>query len=82
MARIKLGASEEEKLLKDLQKILDHFTELKEVKTEGVEPLTGGTTLKNSFRKDEEGKSANRGAGVDAFPEKQDGFLKVPPVFE
>jgi hypothetical protein len=27
-------------------------------------------------------ENTNRGAGVDAFPESKDGYLKVPPVFE
>jgi aspartyl-tRNA(Asn)/glutamyl-tRNA(Gln) amidotransferase subunit C len=27
-------------------------------------------------------ENTNQGAGVDAFPESKDGYLKVPPVFE
>ena len=82
LARIKLNAEEETKLLKDLQKILGYFEEMKKIKTEDIEPLTGGTMIKNSFRKDEECENTNQGKGVGDFPENQDGFLKVPPVFE
>ncbi len=96
LSRIKLDAREEEKLLKDLQKILDYFEELKSLDTSGVEPtrppstssiaksgaVSGGTELKNAFREDEERINTNRGDGVDAFPETENGFLKVPPVFE
>jgi aspartyl-tRNA(Asn)/glutamyl-tRNA(Gln) amidotransferase subunit C len=82
LARIKLAPEEEEKLLRDLQKILDYFAELKEARTDKVAPLTGGTALKNIFREDDERKNTNRGAGADAFPESSDGFLKIPPVFE
>ncbi len=82
LARIKLSPQEEEKLLKDLGAILGHFESLKELDTKNVAPLTGGTTLINVFRDDAERENTNQGAGTESFPEKQDGYLKVPPVFE
>jgi aspartyl-tRNA(Asn)/glutamyl-tRNA(Gln) amidotransferase subunit C len=86
LARIELDPKEEEKLLKDLGNILAHFKELQELPTADVPPMTGGTDLKNVFREDtaENGgrESTNRGAGVESFPEKESGYLKVPPVFE
>ena len=82
LARIELTPHEEEKLLTDLQKILDYFEEIKKLDTLGVTPIAGGTRLKNIFRDDEERENMNRGAGTDAFPEKENGFLKIPPVFE
>lgn len=81
LARIKLGAAEEEKLLKDLTNILGHFEELQKLDLSGVEPMTGGTSNNNVFREDGERENTDKGAGVEAFPEKQNGFLKVPPVF-
>lgn len=81
LARIELDPKEEEKLLKDLQKILDHFEELKNLDTEKIKPITEGISQKNAFRDDEESKNTNQGAGVDQFPESRDGFLKIPPVF-
>jgi aspartyl-tRNA(Asn)/glutamyl-tRNA(Gln) amidotransferase subunit C len=86
LARIELNPAEEEKLLKDLGAILSYFKELQEVDTSAVEPMTGGTDLRNIFREDSEEdggrENTNRGAGVDAFPESQNGYLKIPPVFE
>jgi len=97
LGRIDLDERSEEKLLKDLQKILEYFEELKEVDTENVEPMAGGhaerdlshakrggTIVKNVFRNDEKsenGKTKNENL-VEQFPEKQNGYLKVPPVFE
>ncbi len=81
LARIELKPEEEEKLLCDLSRILDYFRELQGLDTSAVEPMTGGTTLKNVFREDDERENTNREAGVEAFPETKDGFLKVPPVF-
>src|SRR3989344_2500685 len=80
LARLELTNAEEESLLKDLSNILAHFEELKTLDTSKVEPMTGGTHLKNAFREDIASET-NRGAGIDAFPESKDGFLKIPPVF-
>ncbi len=82
LARLELHEKEEEKLLTDLKKILAHFEELKEVPTDGIELMAGGTTLKNAFREDEGGTPLSRERAVEAFPETEKGFLKVPPVFE
>lgn len=82
LARIKLDPKEEDKLLKDLGEILGYFTELQKLNTENVPPMTGCTDLRNIFRDDTEHENTNRGAGVEAFPESKNGFLKVPSVFE
>jgi aspartyl-tRNA(Asn)/glutamyl-tRNA(Gln) amidotransferase subunit C len=82
LARIELAPKEEEKLLKDLQEILGYIEELREVDTSTILPMTGGTDFKNVFREDDGPANTNRGAGVEAFPETKDGFLKIPPVFE
>lgn len=82
LARIELNPREEDKLLVDLQKIVDYFEELQELDTAGVEPMAGGTDLKNVLREDDERKNTNARAGRDDFPEEKDGFLKVPSVFK
>lgn len=82
LARIELNPAEEEKLLKDLGEILEYFAELQKLDTTDVAPMTGGTDLKNVFREDTERENTNRGAGVEAFPESENGFLAIPPVFE
>lgn len=83
LARIDLKESDESKLQNDLAAILDYFKELQAVNTDGVEPMTGGTELKNAMREDELASSVedDTGKGAEAFPEKEDGYLKVPPVF-
>ncbi len=82
LARLELDGRSEEKLAHDLEAILKHFEELKEVNTEGVTPMTGGTFLKNVWRNDEVLKDRLQGSSsTAAFPETKDGFLKVPGVF-
>ncbi len=77
-------SDKEDKLLKALREILAYFEELKEVNTENIEPMAGGTIEKNVFRDDEGSenvKTKNENL-IEQFPEKQNGYLKVPPVFE
>ena len=81
LARIDLKAGEEKKLIKDLSNILDHFKELQALNTSDVLPMTGGTDLKNVLREDVLEKDSEIGKGKEAFPEEEDGYLKVPPVF-
>jgi aspartyl-tRNA(Asn)/glutamyl-tRNA(Gln) amidotransferase subunit C len=82
LARIELDPAEEDALVHDLGKILDHFEELKAIPTEGVAPLTGGTSLRNAFREDDARVSTDQGKGKESFAETKRGYLKVPPVFE
>ena len=86
LARIELTPEESKKYLKDLKKILDYFGELKGVNTEKVKPLTGGTDLQNVFREDvvdfgQRAETVNiEGRIIDAFPETERGYLKVPKI--
>jgi len=85
LARIKLTADEEKKFSKDLGNILSHFKELQELDTQDIKPLTGGTDLKNSLREDKERFTKQDATDyTKTFPDngKENGFLKVPPVFE
>ena len=82
LARIELDPKFEEKLLKDIGAMLEYFEQLKELDTTSVLPMTGGTDLRNILREDSERENTNKGAGLEAFPEKKDGYLKVPAVFE
>ncbi|MBI3589528.1 MAG: Asp-tRNA(Asn)/Glu-tRNA(Gln) amidotransferase subunit GatC [Candidatus Liptonbacteria bacterium] len=82
LARLELTPREEDRLMKDLQEILAHFEELQKLDTNEVKPMTGGTQLKNAFREDKDRKNKYAGAGVEAFPDNEKGFLKIPPVFD
>ena len=52
LARLDLGGDEKE-ITENLKKIVDYFEELKEIDTEDVLPVSGGTDLVNEFREDE-----------------------------
>ena len=82
LARLDLKESEEKKLLKNLSNILDYFEKLKEIDTDNVQPLTGATESSNIFRDDDDDMVLDNEKAVVTFPEKNGGYLKVPPVFE
>lgn len=83
LARLELNAKEEEKFLGDLIKILDHFKGLQSLNTENVTPMTGGTELKNVLREDGlPSQTLGPDKVVGAFPQKENHFLKVPPIFK
>ena len=82
LARIKLTGEEEKHFSKDLGEILEHFKQLQEVDTNEVQPMTGGTELRNVLREDEPRETQLSQTGIEQFPEKKDDFLKVPKVFE
>ncbi len=82
-----MPAERKEKLIRDLSKILDHFTELQEVPTDDLEPLAGGGFLSNAHRVDEERvvsdeeREKQRELSIRQFPDHENGYLKVPPIF-
>lgn len=86
LSRLKLTTREEEKFVKELQKIVGYVEEIKEVDTSQVQPMTGGHSLKNAFRDDEinfseKAQSTNEsGLVIDSFPEEERGYLKVPKI--
>lgn len=85
LARIALGEAEKAKFEKELAAILKFVGELEELDTEGVAPLTGGTTLENVMRSDGEAARDLEGKAEEltrALPERKENWLKVKAVFE
>lgn len=82
LARLELQEREAKKILQDLQKILDHFNELAELDTSKVVAELPLDETRKIFRDDGERKETNIGQGKEAFPESEDGFLSIPPVFK
>jgi aspartyl-tRNA(Asn)/glutamyl-tRNA(Gln) amidotransferase subunit C len=82
LARVRLTEEEKDRFAGQLDQILHHFDELKEVETEHVPPMNGGTLLENISRLDDERSGTLQGKGRKGFPEVDPGgFLSVPAVF-
>ena len=82
LARIDLQEKEMDKLLGDLQKILDYFKELQELDTSKVKDELSLRPDLKLFRDDSEREKTNQGKGRNSFPAVEDNFLVIPPVFE
>lgn len=79
LARLELSEIDKEKYTPKLNSVLDYFSELDEVDTEGVEPTYHVLPLSNVFREDEPGTgSLSQEEGLSNAPKKQDGFFKAP----
>ncbi len=83
LSRIEIPDGEAETLVNDLERILEHFDELKSVKTDSISPFFDATHEKNVTRDDVSDKTHLTGEhSVEGFPVCKGRFLKIPPVFE
>ncbi|GFO97446.1 aspartyl/glutamyl-trNA amidotransferase subunit C [groundwater metagenome] len=81
LARLELSENDKEKYTPRLNSVLDYFSELDEVDTEGVEPTYHVLALSNVFREDEvsiPASSLSQEEALSNAPKKQDGFFKAP----
>ena len=82
LARIAVSDEDVERLAAQLSGILDHFTALSAVDTEGVEPTAHPLPLSNIMRADEPAPSLPREQVLAIAPEHEDGYLRVRAVLE
>ncbi len=82
LARLKLPAEREDKILNDLQSILDWVEQLKQVDIEGVEPLVSVTQGIAPMRQDVVSEGGQQDDLMANAPESVQGFYVVPKVVE
>lgn len=83
LARLKLDDREKEQLLYDLQKIVAYVAQLQRADTGTIhleDNTIAGLDSSYHFRDDNDGVNTNQGKGTEQFPEREAGYLKVPPV--
>jgi aspartyl-tRNA(Asn)/glutamyl-tRNA(Gln) amidotransferase subunit C len=80
LARLELGADEEEKFATQLSSILDYFEQLSELDTSNVEPTTRAIDLKNVTRLDQLQPCGDREIILEGAPERNDDFFRVPKI--
>ncbi len=80
LARLELSEKDKEEYAPKLNPVLDYFSELDEVDTEGVEPMYHVLELSNVFREDELNTkgSLDQNEALSNAPNSQDGFFKAP----
>jgi aspartyl-tRNA(Asn)/glutamyl-tRNA(Gln) amidotransferase subunit C len=84
LARLDLTPEEKKKFQKQLSSILDYVGELGKVDTEGIEPTSQVTGLKDILRLDKVVASEGevKGMILGNVPSREGGHLKVRGVFE
>ncbi len=85
LAKLRLTKAEEDSFAESLASIVAYVDELKNVTTDGVEPVAHVVGYENSMRDDAlEDHSRNGKSGrflVEQSPRTRDGFLVVPRIF-
>jgi aspartyl-tRNA(Asn)/glutamyl-tRNA(Gln) amidotransferase subunit C len=82
LARLDLSPAERERAARELSQILDHFQQLSELDTEGVEPTRHVLPVVNVLRADEVRPSLPREVALQNAPEQAGGMFQVPRVVE
>lgn len=82
LARMKLDDASVTRLSQQLSGILEHFSALAALPTEGIEPTAHPLPLGNIMRADEVEPSLSQAAILANAPEQEDGFFRVRAVLE
>ncbi len=80
LARLEYDPDTEEAMMESMSEILDWVEKLREVDTEGVEPLMHMSYELNAMRKDGVGEHLNRKSALDLAPKHDQEFFRVPKV--
>ncbi|MEB3826451.1 Asp-tRNA(Asn)/Glu-tRNA(Gln) amidotransferase subunit GatC [Phormidium sp. CCY1219] len=82
LARLDLTEEEEEKFTSQLDDILEYFEQLSELDTENVKPTTRAIDVSNVTRPDRLEPFRDREAILNAAPDREDDFFKVPQILQ
>ena len=82
LARLEFEEKDAEKMMKDMSAIVDWVEKLKEVNTDGVEPLTTMSHEVNALREDVVKDHLGHDRALLHAPKKDDDYFRVPKVLE
>jgi aspartyl-tRNA(Asn)/glutamyl-tRNA(Gln) amidotransferase subunit C len=82
LSRLEFDEKDAEKMMKDMTAIVDWVEKLKEVNTEGVEPLTTMSHEINVLREDEVKPHMSHEEALRNAPKKDADYFRVPKVLE
>ena len=82
LARLELSQDEMATVTPQLQSIVAYVDQLRQVNTEGVEPLAHPLAIQNVFRADEFAPSLPVDAALANAPARQGDFYRVPAVLD
>lgn len=82
LARLQFDGEEKIKIREDLDKILDMCELLKQVDTDGVEPLIYMTETQTELREDQVTQQITKEEALKNAPKSDSDFFRVPKVIE
>lgn len=82
LARLNFQDEDKEHIKADLERIIDFCDQLKEVDTEGVEPLVYMSDTHNVLRNDEVKEHLSKEDVLRNAPSKDSDYFKVPKVIK
>ena len=82
LSRLEFDEKDAEKMMKDMTAIVDWVEKLKEVNTDGVEPLTTMSSEINVLREDEVQEHLSHERALLNAPKKDAEYFRVPKVLE
>lgn len=82
LARLQLSPEEEAAFTTQLSSILEYFEQLSELDTENVPPTTHAVELSNIARPDTLDPFPGREALLQAAPDRDDDFFRVPQILD
>lgn len=80
LARLHFSDEEKEKLIVQLNRILEYMEQLNGLDTDAVEPLSRVVELQNVFRDDRPVPGVSRDEALQNAPSRTEAFFKVPKV--
>ena len=80
LSKLEFNESEKNEIVNDLNRMLAFAEQLKEVNTEGIEPLIYLLEEEPNLRKDEVIQVITQKEALKNAPEKDTDFIKVPKV--
>ena len=80
LSRIELSADQERVFARQLADVLGYFDKLKELNTDGVEPMAHATDIANVLAADVPGLSLTPEQALANAPDRDGDFFKVPKV--
>jgi len=82
LSKLKFNKSSNDKMKKDLKKILAFVDKLNEIDTENIEPLIYLSEEKNILRPDHISKPLTQEQALENAPHKDSDYFKVPTVLK
>jgi aspartyl-tRNA(Asn)/glutamyl-tRNA(Gln) amidotransferase subunit C len=80
LARLEFDNEEKQRILNDLNRILDYIEQLNEVPTDNVEPLIYLSPNQNILREDEVIETLSKEEALANAPKKDSDYFRVPKV--